>query len=290
MGVQLPRRAGAATRRIGLGAVAGSALLLSACSEQTRGEWQRVAMPEPVTKEGPRLLEFWQWSWVAGMIVFVLTGALILYTAFRYRRRHPDEVPVQTRYNVPLEILYTIVPIIIVVVFFNTTVRTQNYLTEISDNPDHVIKVVGQQWSWTFNYVDESAADGKNVYDSGTGSHIPELVLPVDETVVFELTSPDVLHSFWVIPFLEKEDVIPGKVNKLQVTPTEIGTYRGKCAELCGAYHSRMLFNVRIVSRADFDAYLQAQIDKGFWSEEPILGNSATTDVVGRDVENGGSE
>lgn len=290
MSVQLPRRAGAAARRIGPIAAATSVLLLSACSDQTKGEWQRVAMPEPITEEGPKILEFWQWSWVAGLIVFVATAALILYAAFRYRRRHPDDVPVQTRYNVPLEILYTIVPIIIVVVFFNTTVRTQNDITKISDNPDHVVKVVGQQWSWTFNYVDEPAAEGKNVYDSGTGTHVPELVLPVDESVVFELTSPDVIHSFWVIPFLEKEDIIPGKVNKLQVTPTEIGTYRGKCAELCGAYHSRMLFNIRVVSRSDFDAYLQEQIDKGFWSEEPILGNSVTTDVVGRDVENGGSE
>jgi cytochrome c oxidase subunit 2 len=85
---------------------------------------------------------------------------------------------------------------------------------------------------------------------------IPTLVLPVDEKVRFELTSPDVIHSFWVPSFLFKMDIIPGKTNVFELTPDRIGTFAGKCAELCGTYHSQMLFNVKVVERAEFNNYV----------------------------------
>ena len=106
--------------------------------------------------------------------------------------------------------------------------------------------MVGQQWSWTFNYPD--SVDGQNVYESGTGNYMPTLVLPVGETTRFELRTPDVIHDFGVPGFLMKMDVMPGQENHYQVTPKTEGTYSGKCYELCGVYHSRMLFNVEIVS------------------------------------------
>ncbi len=293
VGVQLHRLTNTPwRRRASVAALGATTLLLAGCSQQTQDSWRRVAMPEPATVEGWQVLHFWQWSWVAAMATGILVWGLMFFAIWRYRRRSDDDVPVQTRYNLPLEIFYTVAPIIMVLVFFSSTVRLQHDLVADNDNPDHTVIVVGQQWSWTFNYTDEEATGGKNVFEVGSGNYIPTLVLPVDETVRFELRSPDVIHSFWIIPFLYKEDVIPGRENTFSVTPNEIGTYRGKCAELCGAYHSRMLFNVEVVSRADYDAYLQDQFDAGFWSDEPLLGNELTITQAGLETEipEGGTE
>ena len=288
MGVQLPRRRGMSRARLALTlGIALGVLTLTGCSSQTQGEWKRLAMPEPGTQEGTRILDFWVNSWIAAMATGIVVWALMFWAVWRYRRRHEDEVPVQTRYNLPLEIFYTIAPVIMVLVFFTHTVRLQTDLNALSDAPDHTVEVVGQQWSWTFNYVDEPVAGGKNVYESGTGSYIPTLVLPVDETVRFKLVSPDVIHSFWITGFLYKKDVIPGRVNQFEVTPNRLGDYRGKCAELCGAYHSRMLFNVKVVSRADYEAYLQDQIDQGFVSDSPVTGNKISTEQAGLETEGG---
>jgi cytochrome c oxidase subunit 2 len=137
------------------------------------------------------------------------------------------------------------------------TFRDQTTLTALTDRPTQTVGVVGFRWSWTFNYLDE------DVYDVGTPGTRPVLYLPIDETVRFELTSPDVIHSFWVPSFLHKMDVIPGRVNKFELTPNELGTFAGKCAELCGADHARMLFDVKVVSRAEFEDYMQKLRDAG---------------------------
>lgn len=137
-------------------------------------------------------------------------------------------------------------------------------LAQSSDNggeADHSIKVVGYQWSWAFNYVE--GLDGQTVHEGGTTGERPTLYLPVDESVHVELVSPDVIHSFWVPAFLFKMDVVPGRTNSFELTPTEEGTYVGRCAELCGAYHSRMLFDVEVVSVDEYEQHLQELEDKG---------------------------
>jgi len=262
VGLQLPKRA----RRVGLGAAsAAGMLLLGACSAEDQAQIERLAMPEPATDRAPAIYDLWQGSWIAAMAVGILVWGLIGYAAFAYRRRRDDEVPVQTRYNLPIEILYTVAPIVMVLVFFFFTVTVQDeVLAKSSDDggePDHTIKVVGYQWSWAFNYVEE--LDGQTVYEGGTTGERPTLMLPVDESVEVELVSPDVIHSFWVPAFLFKMDVIPGRTNSFEFTPTEEGTYVGRCAELCGAYHSRMLFNVEVVSAERYEQHLQELADKG---------------------------
>jgi cytochrome c oxidase subunit II len=258
-----------------LAAVLTSAVVLTGCSEQSRHEWKNLAMPDPASAEGEHIFTLWRWAWVAALITGGITWGLMFWAMWRYRRKEGDpEVPVQTRYNLPLEIFYTIAPVIMVIVFFVHTVDTQNVVLDDEGEPDHTVYVVGQQWQWTFNYVDEEAVDAPNVWEGGTGSYIPTLWLPVDETTEFELRSPDVIHDFGVPGFLMKMDVIPGRENSYRITPTEVGDYRGKCYELCGVYHSRMLFNVKVVSREDFDAYLQQREDDEFTSEEPLLGGT----------------
>lgn len=253
MGLQLPKRA----RSVALGAVTAAGLvLLSACSAEDQAQIRRLAMPEPASAEAPAIFELWKWSWLAAILTGLVVWGLIGYACVRYRRRRDDEIPVQTRYNLPIEIFYTVAPVMMVIVFFFFTVDAQNKVLA-NPAPDHTVTVVGQQWSWTFNYENESAVGGQTVYEAGTTADAPTLVLPVDRTVRFELRSPDVIHSFWVPAFLFKMDVVPGRDNYFTLTPNRIGTYVGKCAELCGAYHSRMLFNVDVVSQADYEQHLR---------------------------------
>jgi len=283
-------------RRAALVAALGSLVLLAGCSAESQNEWKNLAMPDPATTQADHIYYLWRYAWIAALITGAIVWGLIFWVVVRYRRRSDDEIPIQTRYNLPLEIFYTIAPIVMVVVFFYHTINAQNAVLQDTDE-DHEINVAGQQWSWTFNYTDEEAVggEGTNVYTSGTGSDIPTLVLPVDETTQFNLYSPDVIHSFGIPAFLFRMDVVPGLDNSFEVTPDTIGSFRGKCFELCGAYHSRMLFNVEVVSAADYDQYLQDLEAAGFVSEEPVLGGGQAYTQAGLDDEsaeesNGGAE
>ncbi|QYJ04696.1 cytochrome c oxidase subunit II [Nocardioides panacisoli] len=239
-------------------------------------------MPEIVTEQGQSILGLWQGAWIAAIAVGIVTWALILWSVFWFRRRSDDEVPVQTRYNLPIEIFYTVFPIVMVVVFFSKTVEVQNIALEHVEDPDVNVTVVGQKWSWTFNYP-ETGPEGENLFVSGfqpseqddqlSDTDLPTLVIPVDQTTEFDLYSPDVIHSFGIPAFAMKMDVVPGNDNSFQVTPTETGRYEGKCYELCGAYHSRMLFHVEVVSEQEYEAHLaELAANPDNVSEEPVTG------------------
>jgi cytochrome c oxidase subunit 2 len=207
--------------------------------------------------------DLWIGSWIAAGIVGVFVWGLIGWCVVRYRRRKDDELPVQVRYNLPIEVLYTVAPVIVVAVLFFFTVEKQNKMLEVVGSPDHDVLVTAQQWSWTFSYRGEDAVGGQDVYESGTPATPSELWLVKDETVTFMLHSPDVIHDFWVPSFYFKEDVIPGLDNSFSMTPTAAGRFEGRCAELCGQLHSRMLFTVVVVDQAAFDAHLQDLADAG---------------------------
>lgn len=271
-------------------------MALTGCDQKTKQQWGNFAMPNPVTAQGEHTLRLWQGAWYAALAVGVVVWGLIFWAAWRFHRRNDDEVPVQTRYNLPLEIFYTIAPIVMVVVFFVHTERTQSAIRDNVPNPDVTIYVVGQQWTWTFNYMpggEINTPGNKVLYTVGEAGSPPTLVLPVDKTVEFKLHSPDVIHDFGVPGFLEKMDVIPGPANKdnfFQVKPTVVGTYAGKCYELCGVYHSRMLFNVKIVSDADFQAYLKTLVAAGDVSDQPLLGGITSQTQAGLAGSQGGSQ
>jgi cytochrome c oxidase subunit II len=229
--------------------VVGTALALSGCSTELTEQAKRLGLPERSSVEGELVGNLWIGFWITAFIVGAIVWGLILWSVVAYRRRTP-ELPNQTRYNLPIEALYTITPIFIVLALFSWTARNQSEILDLSREPDVTIGVVGQQWSWTFNYTDE------DVYDVGTSAENPTLYLPVDQLVQFDLRSPDVIHSFWVPSFYFKMDVIPGRFNSFQMTPDTEGTFKGKCAELCGTYHSRMLFNVKIVSQSEYEDHI----------------------------------
>jgi cytochrome c oxidase subunit 2 len=222
-----------------------------------------------------RVIGLWNTSWIVLLGVGLIAWGLLIWSLIVYRRRKGETgVPVQLRYNMPIEIFFTVVPLILIIGFFFFTARDEAAIEKRFDNPDVTIQAFGKQWAWDFNYVDQ------NTYTSGIqvqpstdpaapqGSidpaSIPTLYLPVGKKVEIQLQARDVIHSFWVIDFLYKKDMIPGKTNYMSVIPEREGTFRGKCAELCGEFHSQMLFNVKVVSQAEFDTYMQKLRDEGF--------------------------
>lgn len=241
-------------------ALAAMGLLLSGCSADTVAQWQRVGLPEAASDRAPMIGNLWVGAWIASMVVGVFVWGLMAWVVVRFRRGHAGEAPRQTRYNLPIELLYTLVPFLIIGVLFFFTVNTQNGVLAKADaavKPLTTVNVIGQKWSWTFNYMEESNPQvGAVVHQQGTIDKIPDLYLPIDQPVRFNLVSADVIHSFWIPAFYFKLDVIPGHPNSFDVTPTKLGTFSGKCAELCGTYHAAMLFTVHVVSSDEYASYL----------------------------------
>ena len=250
-----------------LSAISAATLALSGCS----AEAQRGFLPDSsgVTNHTDSIIGLWTSSWIVLLAVGVLSWGLIAWALIVYRRRKGETgMPVQLRYNMPIETMFTVIPLILVLGFFAFTARDMTAIEAKTENPDVTINVVAKQWSWDFNYVDE------NVFDSGiqaqfTGAEenvmetLPTLYLPVGKTVEVQLNSRDVIHSFWVVEFLYKKDMFPGRTNYMYFTPEKEGTYVGKCAELCGEYHSMMLFNVKVVSQSEYDAHIASLAAKG---------------------------
>jgi cytochrome c oxidase subunit II len=234
---------------------------LTGCAMPNNEFW-RFGWPEGITEQSQDMRELWTGSVIAALIVGFAVWGLIGWSVVMHRKRG-DELPKQTAYNLPLEIVYTILPFVIIAGLFFYTVVVQNEVQERSADPDETIAVNAFKWNWQFVYPETEGPEGLPVDTVGTSSEIPVLVLPTDRTIRFELASADVIHSFWVPEFLFKLDVIPGnengRDNVFEVTVQEEGAYVGRCAELCGTYHAYMNFEVRAVSGDDYDAYLEAR-------------------------------
>jgi cytochrome c oxidase subunit 2 len=260
-------------RRLRWAAIPIAAVLSVVLAGCTQDQLQGWLPTEPgTTNNVDRVIGLWVTSWIVLLVVGVITWALTIWAIVVYRRRKGQTgLPAQLRYNMPIEIFYTIVPLILVLGFFAFTARDQDAIEAAYDDPDVTIQVFGKQWAWDFNYVDEdvyyAGVQGQDDPDDANGelveSEIPTLYLPVGKTVEVQLESRDVIHSFWVIDFLYKKDMLPGKTNYMYVTPEREGTFTGKCAELCGEYHSMMLFNVKVVSQQEYDDYIQSLRDAG---------------------------
>ncbi|MFH8252365.1 cytochrome c oxidase subunit II [Microbacterium sp. B2969] len=230
---------------------------------------------QPATNHTDMVAGLWVNSWIVLLVVGIVTWGLMGWAAIVYRRRRGQSgLPVQLRYNMPIEIFYTIVPLILVVGFFAFTARDQATLETQTENPDVSIVAIGKQWAWDFQYNGEKADGADAVWSMGVQAEpdaqgnvdqakLPTLYLPVDKSVKITLQSRDVIHSFWIVDFLYKKDMYIGRDNYWSFTPTREGTYEGKCAELCGEYHSAMLFNVKVVSEGEYEQYLASLRDKG---------------------------
>jgi cytochrome c oxidase subunit II len=244
-------------------------VVLAGTAGCTSNAFTRLGMPDPVTKQGQITLTLWQGSWIAAWCVGAVVWGMIIWAIIFHRKRASAlPAPAQVRYNLPIEMLYTVVPFIMVGILFFFTARDENTIDSLAAHPNVVVNVTGYQWSWQFQYpgyqvpgspTGDVTMNGEPWSPSYGNSQLPVLVIPEHEVVRFNLVSTDVIHSFWIVPFNFKRDVIPGHPNHFEVTPTRIASGIGRCTELCGLYHSRMLFRWRIVTPAQFSSWIHAQ-------------------------------
>ena len=249
-------RGALAMRRCTLLRVCGADLLgafAASCSSS-------FGMPRGGTEQGQDIFSLWQTFMIAGIVVGVLVYGLIAWSLIRYRHRKRDAADARGRSfdaNVPLEVVYTLIPVVIVVVLFALSFRTEDRVDAVSPSPDVTLHAEAFAWGWHFTYGDT----GPTVVSppSGLGVTGPTIELPLGRTTRVVLTSNDVIHAFWVPGFLFKRDAIPGRTTAFDLTPTDLGTYQGVCAEFCGLNHAFMTFTVRVVEPQEFSAWLATQ-------------------------------
>ena len=266
---------GGATRRRtlqrwgGIGALGLlSVLLLAGCG----ADQQIYSHISPATEKAEDIQWLYKILFWASLIVFVGVQVAIVYTVLRFRRRRRDR-PEQVHGNTRLEMAWTIIPAVILLVIFIPTARVIFDHAAAEETADFEIDVYGKQWWWEIQYL-AIPADPNNPESSPLVT-ANEVRLPQGANVRFNLQSNNVIHSFWVPQLSGKLDVIPGRQNQLQFTADQVGEYYGECAEFCGAAHAWMRFKVIIMPPAEFDAWVEA------WrSPPPVDGNPETADVV----------
>lgn len=276
-----------AGRPLKVALIAVAALLATGCSvDDALG----FGWPDGVTPQAERMRELWIWSALAALIVGVIVWGLIMWTVVFHRKR-TDDMPRQTQYNLPLEIFYTVVPFVIIAVLFYFTATAQNFVLAKVDDPDLRVQVVGFQWNWEFRYLQEQPnGDGRFVpmqtragtplSTVGSSSTVPLLVVPTERIVEYRIVSRDVLHSFFVPEFLFKRDVFPNPDknntdNVFQTTVDQQGAFVGRCAELCGTYHSQMSFEMRALPGDLFDRYLDLRARVNPVTQQPFTAGEA---------------
>jgi cytochrome c oxidase subunit 2 len=222
------------------------------------------------TKQGQDTFKLYSGMMTTGIIVGGLVALLIIWTLFRYRKRS-DEMPRQFHESIPIEILYTAIPIIIVGVLFAYTVLTENNVDATAatnavvtstGTPVVNVRVTAFQWGWRFDYPTLNVGVAGETTE-GPNNHGPQMVVPVGQTVQVTLVSDDVIHGFYVRDFNFSRYALPGVTNVFDLNVLNAGTYNGQCTQICGLYHSEMLFSVRAVSPSAFNKWAYAEVAAG---------------------------
>jgi cytochrome c oxidase subunit II len=242
-------------RPVRTAAVAAPLLVaLSGCSFDSKN-LSGMGFPKDASSVNDISISLWQGAWIAGAVVGLITLVLILWPAVFHRASaSKGEFPKQTQYNIPVEILYTVIPFIIVAVLFYFTAVKQDQIIDKTSPVKHEITVNGFQWSWQFGYT----AAGEKAVVTGTPAQPPTLYLPQGEKVRFTLTATDVVHGFWIPAFMIQMQNLPGETNTLQFTANKLGEFPGRCNILCGRNHSQMLFKVKVVTPEQYQNYLDS--------------------------------
>ncbi len=203
----------------------------------------------PTTEPGRDIQKIYELTtWIVLGLLVVVEGAL-LYAVLRYRRREGQKgVPAQVHGNTPLEVGWTLIPLVFIVIVMVPTLQLTCALQQPAPGPDPLqVKVTGKRWWFEFEYPE---------YGIVTGS---ELHLPVGRMANLALTSDNVIHSFWVPRLAGKRDLVPGRTQYIWFTPEQPGWYDGQCAELCGASHALMGFKVKVDTPEEFAAWVASQ-------------------------------
>ncbi len=219
-----------------------AALVMSGCTVSSFGAYKGV------TTQSRSTFHLWQGFTIGALIIGIFVLLLIVWAVLRYRRKG-DAVPKQTQYHIPLELTYTIVPILIVFALFAATVVVEN---EVTANPktDVVVNVNAFQWGWKFQYP------GTSALVTGQTTSEPMFEIPVNTNVHFNLTSTDVVHGFYIKQFNFSRYALPGVRNEFTFNAVQTGTFFGQCTQLCGLYHSLMWFRVKVVPMAQYQSWI----------------------------------
>lgn len=230
-----------------LGGILGAGLVLSACNLPNFGAFKGN------TVQGNSTFHLFQGFFVASIIVGGITFILLLLAIFRFRRRGESIIPKQIHGNTKLEIVYTVIPVVIVAILFIFTVRVENKVDAVARHPNLRVDVTGFQWGWKFYYP----GYGVTTITKGIDLY-PTLELPVGETATFRLVSNDVVHGFYMPEFDFSRYALPGVTNYFDFTPQHTASFVGRCSQLCGLYHADMLFYVHVVSPSQFKSWIHS--------------------------------
>ncbi len=227
------------------------ALIFGGCKLPTFGQ------SAGATRQAQHENHLFQAFFVAGIIVGVLVFILIIWPLI-FHRRKSDEIPRQFFEHIPLEIVYTVIPFLIIIGLFTATVLTENKVDAVTPNPSAKVTIVAYQWGWRFEYP-----NGPTVYSHnnvlGNDSSYPTMVLPLGETTRITLRSLDVVHGFYVRDFNFSRYAQPGVTNVFDLTPTQAGYFVGQCTQFCGLNHDLMLFRVHVVSPNQFQTWIRTK-------------------------------
>ncbi len=197
------------------------------------------------------LADDWRIFTYAALAVAALVWALILIAAFRFRNtRSNPAARSQKASNPPLEIAWTVAPLLLVIGLFLATAHIETQVEARTAAPAVEIAVDAYRWGWTFRYKNGPVV-------GGSSSNPPQMVLPLGETASLQVTSSDVVHSFWIPDMLFKRDAVPGRVSGFDLTPSKTGTFLGRCSQFCGLDHTLMTFTVRVVSPDEYRRWLR---------------------------------
>jgi cytochrome c oxidase subunit II len=248
-------------------------LLATGCAEHYH---QTTLLPKSdITKMIDDLLRTTVW-WAA--LVFVLVEGALIYACFRFRERPGGADPVQTHGNTKLEVVWTIIPAVILAFIAVPTVRTIFQTSAAAPKEDVLVEVIGHQWFWEFRYPKLGVVTAN------------EMHVPVGKTTNLKLWTADVLHSFWSPQLASKRDLFPlpapnrKKINPLWFTPDTVGVYAGQCAEFCGIQHARMALRVIVQTQEEFDKWVETQrigsplVDGGKLA--PAVDSAAKADTI----------
>jgi cytochrome c oxidase subunit 2 len=208
--------------------------------------------PVQASGEAKKIDTLWDVLLIASVPVFVLVQTYVLYTVWKFRMKPGEELkdgpPIHG--NTRLEVIWTAIPAILMVGLCSYAYVVLTDIENATAGEQMDVRVVGEQFTWSFHYPGE--AGGKEVSS-------PELYLPVDTQIEFNVQSKDVIHDFWVPAFREKIDAVPGITTHYGVHTTRVGDYPVVCAELCGLGHSAMRQTAHVVAKPEFDRWLADQ-------------------------------
>jgi len=201
------------------------------------------------------------------LAVFILVEGALVYSIFRFRGRPDDPEPSQIHGNTTIEIIWTLIPALILAAIAVPTVKG---IFETNRTPAGAmtIEVIGHQWWWEFRYPDADVVTANEMY------------IPAGRTVELKIISADVIHSFWPPRFSGKRDVFPGRETRLWWKADSTGLYPGQCAEYCGIQHARMAFHVRSVTPDEFDAWIAQMKTRGPKAAPPAAAAPAAGDSL----------